>query len=428
LQLGWAFFGEESYYQCIKRLPPAHNLRFDGKKLSIYRYWDIDTGQKTAAPREERFEQFRSLFADSVKLQMRSDVRVGSCLSGGIDSSAITSMISTLYPDNPIDTFTIFYEGKNAVDERPWVNEVLKKYPNIRPHFYQPKDNELPEAFEKAQHFADVPLSGSSFISQYFVMRMAAAEGVSVLLDGQGSDEYLGGYMHSFDRFIGDMLRNFRFLKAAQTLMQHRNRHGQSLSGMAYSASKALLSAVNNENSFYRYAYKYKFPIVFRHTDKEIPFALNSLAGAGRFDEFSYHLVFNTSLPTLLLFEDRNSMAFSIESRVPFLDHRLVELAFSLPDEDKIYRGETKHILRHSLKGILPDAIIARQDKKGFVTPGEDKWLRGPLKHLLEMDFAAYDFIDNTKVKKIISEYRNGRSNSTLVWRLAALYQWLKHS
>ena len=426
LQLGWSFFEEETYFNCIKRLPAAHNLTFDGKQLNIYSYWDINTAAKTTLSKQERFEQFRLLFTDSVRLQMRSDVKVGSCLSGGLDSSAIVSAASTLFPDLPLDTFTIYYDGEKEVDERPWVEQVLIQYPNLRPHTYKPHEDELSEAFELVNYHADVPLAGSSYLSQYFVMKLASQNQVKVLLDGQGSDEYLGGYLHSFDRLIGNMLSGGRFLAAAISLQQHAKKHELSIQQALYTASKSLISAFSSENKFYQFAYKHQFPQLIHLKEKEVPFILRHQKGQSRFDEFLYHLVFSSSLPALLHFEDRNSMAFSIESRVPFLDHRLVEFSFSLPDEDKIFKGETKHILRHSLRGILPDAISNRQDKKGFVTPGEEKWLRGPLKHLLEMNFRDYEFIDNNLVLNILSDYKNGKPNSKIVWRLAALHFWLK--
>jgi asparagine synthase (glutamine-hydrolysing) len=121
-------------------------------------------------------------------------------------------------------------------------------------------------------------------------------------------------------------------------------------------------------------------------------------------------------------------MAFSIESRVPFLDHRLVEFAFSIPNDLKINQGVTKHILRESLRGILPDAIANRMDKKGFVTPGEVKWLRGPLKYLIEdIDYSNLYMLDTQKVRHLIEAYKKGdNSNAKLVWRVATLSRWLR--
>lgn len=425
LKLGWTFFRDETYFSCIKRLPAAHNLYFDGQSISLKRYWDIQTGYKISLSKEERMEKFRELFMDSIRLHMRSDVRVGSCLSGGIDSSSIVSAVSTLFPEKQLDTFTVYYDGNNEVDERPWVEEVLKKYPNLVPHFYKPADDELAEAFEEANYYADVPIAGSSMLSQYFVMKLASEKGVKVLLDGQGSDEYLAGYLHSFDRLVGDMLRKHQYLEAVKTLRHIRSTHHHSIRQSVMNAFKSVISRFNNENDYYRYAYKYQYPTLTRTKEDKQPFQLEVLRETSRFDEFLVNLVFTTSLPTLLHFEDRNSMAFGIESRVPFLDHRLVEFSFSLGDEDKINYGQTKYILRHALQGILPEAIVRRQDKKGFVTPGEDKWLRGPLRQLLNIDFRDYDFIDNRKVQDIIRNYKAGGSNGILVWRLVALHYWL---
>jgi asparagine synthase (glutamine-hydrolysing) len=426
LKLGWSFYRDETYFTCIRRLPAAHNLFFDGKQLIIKRYWDISFREKLCMTVDEKRATFRKLFEESVRLHLRSDVNTGSCLSGGIDSSSIVSMISFMHPQQQLDTFTIYYDGNNEVDERPWVNEVVKKYPNVRPHYYKPSEDELAEAFEETNYYADVPIAGSSMLSQYFVMKLAARNEMKVLLDGQGADEYLSGYLHSFDRLIGDMLKRHQYAEAMRTFTRVRSTHHHTIRQTVLNAAKSLVARFNNEHDFYVYAYKYKYPSVTRDKNKSCPFLLDAINGSGKFDEFLYNLVFTTSLPTLLHFEDRNSMAFSIESRVPFLDHRLVEFAFALNDEDKISNGETKSILRQSLKGILPDAIFKRNDKKGFVTPGEDKWLRGPLRHLLEIDFSEYDFIDKKKVSEIIHDYKGGKSNGVLVWRLVALYHWLR--
>ena len=123
-------------------------------------------------------------------------------------------------------------------------------------------------------------------------------------------------------------------------------------------------------------------------------------------------------------------MAFSIESRVPFLDHRLVEFVFSLKDSDKFKSGVTKNILRRSLSGILPEKIRDRRDKKGFVTPGEIKWLRGPLNYLVEgMDYNKLGFLNISKTKKIINDFNSGNdSNSNIVWRSVVLNHWLKNN
>jgi asparagine synthase (glutamine-hydrolysing) len=137
-----------------------------------------------------------------------------------------------------------------------------------------------------------------------------------------------------------------------------------------------------------------------------------------------------TSLPTILHHNDRNSMAFGIESRVPFLDHRLVEFAFTTPNESKIsLQGETKSILRQSMQGIIPDEIMQRYDKKGFVTPGEIAWLKGPLKDLLHTSFDHLDWLDSKKMARLMRDYHGGDlRQAKLVWKLCSLNYWLKNN
>lgn len=427
LQLGWVTYHDETYFEVIKQIPAAHNLIFKDGNVTVKKYWDIDLTQKFNGSFEEKKNKFYELFIDSIKLHTRSDVEVGGCLSGGLDSSSIISAAVKNFPSSSFKTFTIFYEGENGVDERPWVNEVLKKYPQIDPDYFSPSENDLMENFEKAIYFADVPLTGSSPISQYFVMKLASQHKMKVLLDGQGSDECLAGYMHSFYRLLGGMSKNFNLLAATKTLLQHKKQQGFSFGKTVDVLLKSKLAAIFSEQSLYNLEYKNYFPFLTKQKFAH-PFSLKNNAGT-RLNNFLYHLTFNTSLPSLLHFEDRNSMAFSIESRVPFLDHRLVEFIFSLADEDKINQGETKYILRKSLAPILPETITNRKDKKGFVTPGEVKWLRGSLKFLVDADFNNIDFINQTKAKMVIEDFKKGNNkNANLVWRLAVLNYWLKNN
>jgi len=426
LNLGWIIYKDETFFEKIKNLDAGHNLIFDGKNLTIKKYWGIDLSNKFLGTQEEKQQQFLTLFKDSVNIQLRSDVKLGTCLSGGIDSSSILSTICHLNENKPVDAFTIFYDARMGVDERPWAQKVVDKYPQINWHTFSPSRDEIIEAFEQIHHYADTPTDGSSHLSQYFVMRLASQQKVKVLLDGQGSDEYLAGYMHAFDRLLGLHLSKFRLAEAAKTVYWHNKRHKLSMKDLGYLMMKGLISSVSTEQTFYSHAFKNKETQVVNGKGNGIPFKLNGVSYDDRFDHYLYQQVFAATLPTLLHFEDRNSMAFGIESRVPFLDHRLVEFGFSLTEADKIKNGETKKILRSSLAGILPQAIQNRQDKKGFVTPGEDLWLRHALKSMLQVDFSDYSFIDNKKARKEIENYLNGANNGKFVWRLVSLNYWLK--
>lgn len=427
LQLGWVCYSDETYFEKIKALPAAHNLKFNiaESRLTVEKYWDIETGKYDHLNFEEKKEKFLSLFSDSVNLHMRSDVTVGSCLSGGLDSSAIVSMVQRLNPGMKYKSFSIYYEGKDDVDERPFINEVIGKYPAIEPYYFSPTDKDVEESFHHALYHADVPCTGSSFISQYFLMKLIGQHKIKVVLDGQGSDEYLAGYMHSYYRVIADLISSGNIGEAAHLTSLVNKKLGASFTKTVSHFGKSILATINSEQKLYSIEYNNYWPFLSKNTRSGIPFQLTKTRGT-KTDNFLYNLILTTSLPSLLHYEDRNSMAFSVESRVPFLDHRLVEFAFQLQTEDKINKTETKYILRKALHGILPEAIENRKDKKGFVTPGENKWLRGPLKELLDADFIHLDFLRLDRVKKIIANYKKGdNSKAVLVWRLAVLNYWI---
>lgn len=428
LQLGWLCYEDETYFDKIKSLPAAHNLSLQlaGSSLHLEKYWTLETGNYSTLSFNDKKDLFRQKFEESVDLHMRADVTVGSCLSGGLDSSAIVSMVQQLHPGTAYKSFSIYYDGDGDVDERYFIKEVLKKYPSIEPFYKMPTNNEIEESFHKAIFHADVPATGSSFISQYFLMKLIGENNIKVVLDGQGSDEYLAGYMHSFYRLIGDDFKRVSLMSAITKTNNIAEQLQLSVAKKVSHFAKSFLTVFNDEQSLYALEYKKYLPFLAKDT-ATVPFQLKKCAG-NRLDSFLNQLLFTTSLPSLLQYEDRNSMAFSIESRVPFLDHRLVEFAFTLKNEDKINGTETKYILRKALSNIMPDEITNRKDKKGFVTPGENKWLRGPLKHLLEIDYSQLDFLQTTKVKTLVDEYVKGdNSNAVLVWRIATLNYWIKN-
>ncbi|MBK7854639.1 MAG: asparagine synthase C-terminal domain-containing protein [Bacteroidetes bacterium] len=302
-----------------------------------------------------------------------------------------------------------------------------KKFPAIEPHYFKPTNDDVAEAFAKAMHHADVPAAGSSFISQYFLMKLIAKHKIKVVLDGQGSDEYLGGYMHTFYRVIADMMALLKFSSAFNISKHVNSAQGKSSSAIFAHLGKSAMSLLCDEQKLYSTEYKHYHPFTANISSSKKVFELEKVKGS-KTDNFLFQLLFNTSLPSLLQYEDRNSMAFSIESRVPFLDHRLVEFAFTLNNEDKINGITTKYILRESLKGILPDAVYNRKDKKGFVTPGENKWLRGPLSHLLEANFSNNNLLRKEKVKQLVDEYKKGNNaHAQLIWRIASLNYWIKN-
>lgn len=428
LQLGWAVHPEDTYFKQVKSLPPAAAFEFNNGDLTINNYWSLPEAGEQGISTPEKQAQFKALFTQSISQHMRSDVEVGACLSGGLDSSSIVSAVASQFPENKIKTFTIYYEGSDAVDERPWAVHVLKAYPNIQSFTFSPSPDELVDDFENFVSHQDFPVAGSSPFSQYFLMKLAAREGVKVIIDGQGADEYLGGYKHAVYRQFASYIHAMKLCKAHRQFSRFGHQHQLSSKEKVAYYLKSWISVFQNESQLFKKEYLYHHPFLARqnrstdHLSYPIP-----AHRPDRFHHYLAHMTFLSSLPTLLYYEDRNSMAFSLESRVPFLDHRLVEFAFKTGMADKINDGRGKLILRGSLRGITPDAILDRRDKKGFVTPGEVKWLRGPLSWLVDEKMTVPDFLDPQKIDRLMKAYKAGdNSNAKLIWRIALLNHWVK--
>jgi len=277
----------------------------------------------------------------------------------------------------------------------------------------------------------DYPLQGSSPMAGYYVMKLASENGVKVLLDGQGSDEMLGGYNHSFYRYYSDQLRSLKLLKFLQEYFTYlkNNEKGST----ADKIIKTFLVLLFDEPTLYYYESRLKpsmLTIPWEGRKEYYPEIIN-LKGS-KLSNFHYNLMMSSSMQTLLHYEDRNSMAHSVESRVPFLDYRLVELTFSLPGHYKINNGLGKYIHRQAMKEFVPEEILNRKDKIGFATPGEFFWLRGEMKEMALSVLHSPDFINrgiyNTRlIQDEFNKYLNGKQqNATLLWKVIALETWFK--
>lgn len=422
LQLGWLCYGEETFFNNIKSILPGHNLVYKNGTFKQEKYWDL-----TLTDHEEHgdINKFAEMIDESVRLHMRSDVEVAVCLSGGVDSSVLSSSIATQYPDHGFKTFSIYYEGKGEVDERPFMREVVNKYPTITPDYYSPPRDRVFDKLDEIIHMSDVPITGSSNISHYFLTERIHQNNIKVVLDGQGVDEYAGGYMHSWYRLIADLMKKGRIGATFSELSYYSQYQHASAKDLFAVLGKSALSLFKNENSLYNFEYDHFYPKMIK-SDLGTVLNLPDVPG-DKLQQFSYQLLYYSSLPTILHYVDRMTMAHSLESRVPFLDHRLVEYVHRLGNEYKINKGESKWIVREAAKKILPPKIYERRDKKGFVTPGETHWLRNELKDLLNLDYKRIDFIDKPTAEKVIKDYRGGNNkNAKLVWRLAMLNRWVQ--
>lgn len=363
---------DETFFEGMRKLPPGHNLVYDleSHSFAISPYYDISIRRDlvTAGP-DEAVKAFGSVLESAVDLRLRSDVPVGTCLSGGLDSSSVASLASTQYHSvsgRPFCAITAVSE-QSSNDESVFASMVAAaggmKWCTVKPT-YDDFVDALP-AVVKAQ---EEPFGGPSIIMQYFVMKTAREQGIPVLLDGQGGDETLLGYTKYYASYLLTMWRE----QGAAAFLRARAMAGRNNAGMSLlNSAKYLLACLSApmRHGFYAWRQRYleSIPSVPKHL---VEFSRAS------WDCFALQVleITKTNLPVLLRYEDRNSMAHSIEARLPFLDYRAVETALSLPGNVKIRDGWSKWVLREFMNGRMPEAVTWRRDKLGFEAP-EKIWL-----------------------------------------------------
>jgi asparagine synthase (glutamine-hydrolysing) len=336
--------GQKTFFSNVKTLPPATNLIFSRESMRTARYWRFVPGEEE--PRHDAEGQFRALLTDAVRLRTRSDVPIGACLSGGLDSSAIVALLER--SAEPMHCFSLHYDDP-SFDESAYA-ALAARGGDFVMHWVRPDPTRLLETMRRITWHRDGP-SRMRGCGQWFVMREAGRH-VKVVLDGQGGDELLAGYAHYVFPYLIDRLRRgVPRARRSRSLLREIVELGELETPRPW----FLLTSPA------RYMRR-------SHTGLERPYSSvvnNLLWNELRLD----------GLPEVLHDEDALSMAFSVESRTPFLDHRLVELCFSLPFYDKISDGWTKSLLRRSLNGVVPAEILARRRKLGFSAPVAS-WLR----------------------------------------------------
>ncbi|WP_414578362.1 asparagine synthase (glutamine-hydrolyzing) [Anabaena sp. CCY 9402-a] len=434
LHSGLTDYGSETLFADIKQLPPSHFLRISLDKPQqpqIEQYWQLDLNQHTDITFPEATEHLRHLFLESVNLHLRSDVPVGAALSGGIDSSAIVMAMRYLQ-GSQLELHTFSYIASDpSLSEEQWVDIVVKAADAVG-HKIQASSENLTSDLNRLIDLQDEPFGSTSIYAQYRVFQMAQGVGIKVMLDGQGADELLGGYRPYLAARLASLLRQGKWQSASQLLQRTANLPEISQKKMLLRAVGLLLPPSLQ-------------PSMRQLVKKDVkPSWLNSnwFTQNGLIPQLypqKHNLeilraelaqaVAETSLPMLLRYEDRNSMAHSIESRVPFLTPNLVNFIFSLPEEFIIASdGTSKAIFREAMRGIVPDPILDRKDKIGFATP-EQRWLqdlRPWLEAVLNSDTA--NEIPALNIQKVREEFQSvveGRSAFDFrVWRWINLIRW----
>ncbi|MGO8988913.1 MAG: asparagine synthase (glutamine-hydrolyzing) [bacterium] len=427
---GYLDHTEDTFFQGIYQLRGGHYLTLEllganDFQLDIRPYWDLIP--KECELKDDFKERFYELLEDSVRLHMRSDVPVGTCLSGGIDSSSIVSLAKNFLGSNLHKTFSSCFDDKEY-DEREYINKVVE-LTDSEPHYVFPKPDLLFREIEDLIWHQDEPFGSTSIYAQWNVFKLAKSNQVKVILDGQGADELLAGYHPYFGFYLSELAKTFRFQKFIEEYKKVRSLHHYSHSWIIGHLMLCLSPlpwsrVIRNQVLLY----KNKWLNACDYSTREIEFQQkykNIL-----FDRLYQSLMYLT-LPGLLHYEDRNSMAHSIEARVPFLDYRLVEFVFSLPMDQIIRNGTTKVILREAMKGVIPETVRTRLDKIGFVTP-ENIWFRGALKdHITEIifsrSFEERGYFNIGETRRTFMDYLEGKRGAVCpIWRWVNLELWFR--
>ena len=342
-----------TFYDNISEFPNGHYLTLKkGDNINFKKYWElkINSYNSFEGNLSDAINQFKKLLTTSVNRRMRSDVTLGSSLSGGLDSSTIVELINQQLEGNKQTTFSAKFPGFQR-DESSFIDILCSKYDNIKSFSITPDEEELKNNFRELVHFQEEPFGSSSIYAQWCVMKLAKNNKIKVMLDGQGADEFLAGYLPYYKVYLNQLFwsneqKYKEELNSYNKLRRVEINHYKDSESIRMKLGRLRIKFMNKNS-----------PINQIHLKQILSKDLTSIG-----------------LRSLLRYADRNAMAHSIETRLPFLYHELIEFVFTLPDSFLLNNGWTKFILRKSMENDLPDKLVWRKDKVGFETP-QEKWL-----------------------------------------------------
>ena len=418
----------QTFYKHIFSLPPAHTgvLSLDTMHFTLSRYRDINKQNCIEISEKEAVEKFEYLLENSVKLRLRSDVAIGSSLSGGIDSSTIAYFIqqNSDTKKRNFKTFSAVFPGFNK-DETIFINELCNNF-TLNNFTVIPNSDGLLKDFEKLCYHQEEPFSSSSIYAQYKVYEMAAANNIKVLLDGQGADETLSGYTKYLHWYLQELSAKGKYIevKKQRLLLQKANFN------LKWNFKNILAAYLPSHTSLALEKREYNKIINSQFINRQLLQKIKGREWQGinkptvtKLNDILYNNTMQHGLEELLRYADRNSMAHGIEIRLPFLNFELVKFIFSLPSSFKIKDGSTKYILRKTMSGKIPDKILWNTNKIGFETP-QKSWMEN--KQMQEMIFSCKEKlvkenILNASVLKSKVEPKHVHEAENIDWRFLNL-------
>ncbi|MBC7553807.1 MAG: asparagine synthase (glutamine-hydrolyzing) [Taibaiella sp.] len=422
LATGAVDLDNETFYNGIHSLPGGHYLTIDlSKDTNDFQLsqWYTLKATEWKGTYAQAVAELRRLLTAAVDIRLRSDVTVGSCLSGGLDSSSIVCIAADLLKAKGDfagqETVTACYDAAKY-DEWKFAEEVIKQT-NARPHKTFPSFKQLQEEIDTFIWHQDEPTGSTSQFSQWAVFKATHHAGLKVMIDGQGADEQLAGYGGNDVSFYTGLMKKARIMALIEESKHYKKANGVLPKGFMLSAMKLTIGKSKIHSPVVQFVHNSESARIYETDAKSL-------------HENLMRQLYHEPLPALLRYEDRNSMAWSVESRTPFLDYRFVEFTMGLPERYVYKNGLRKHILRDAMHGIIPLAIENRRDKMGFVTP-EELWMKteGKSWFLSEIDKACKKFggtILNTEhTKKYVNDMMEGKRNFDFVpWRIICFNKW----
>lgn len=418
--------GRDTFFKDIKRLLPGEMLIIGQSGMEIRQFSQLKERLLALADRENKeiynsdyITRFRALLTDSIRRRLVSEVPVGTCLSGGLDSSTVVASVNLLLKEKRKETDSIGSEQKtfsavfpgSANDEERYIDALLNTCEHIKSFKIFPKAEEFFQDLRDFVKTQEEPTISTGPYAQYQVMKRAHRE-VTVLLDGQGADEMMAGYLPYYFIYLRQLMRRGRYANLLREVF----------SSLDVVTKYAMLKIKREKSADFTLLLNHEFAETHRnerfHTQNE------------NIKKRLIEDIFHNSLQSLLRYEDRNAMRFSIEGRVPFLDFRLVEELFKMPDQAIIEAGWNKSILRKAFSDILPPSISKRRNKIGFTTP-EYEWFRKHSDVILSF-FTGEQFLSKRYINQaqIVALFKNfiegGNSDTMLFWRVLNMELWLR--
>lgn len=443
-------YGESTILKNVKALPAAHSLTLDinTQRTFIRRYWKLEPKTDKRASDAERITHLRDRLLATVSSHLNSDVRVGSCLSGGLDSSTIVSLAGKIWREQPdsaaavgdnFHTFTSCYDDPR-LDERGYALAVAQSV-KAASQLVFPSPKDFWSDFERMAWHEDMPFSGLSFYAQWRVMRAAKEAGVKVLLDGQGGDEVFGGYAKFRYAYLASLLRSGSIAKMVRevgaTLGQGDRYVLNIRNGYRYLPRR--VRSLLKVDSLLKGVLRAQWDQVVSAESTPATRWWRNTSGARNgnspwtiMQRIQVDDLLLDTLPTLLRLEDRSSMAFSLEARVPLLDHKLVEYGVSLPDHLKVHNGWSKYAVRQAMRGLLPESVRLRKSKLGFAAP-DRSWplreLRSQVQELLADNLRCQAYVNPVLLRRWYNSEKATQANTESylgLFRILSLEMWMR--